>query len=46
MSRLRAVAALVAVGAVLVVSGCGGDERREPAGASPTPTPDRPAPAY
>jgi hypothetical protein len=46
MTRLRAVAALLAVGALLVVSGCGSDEERQPAGASPTPTPDRPALAY
>jgi hypothetical protein len=46
MSRLRAVAALLAVGALLVVSGCGTDEGRQPAGASPTPTPDPPALAY
>lgn len=46
MTRIRTAAALLAVGALLAIAGCGGDDREQPAGATPTPTPDRPALAY
>jgi len=50
--RLRSIAALAATAALIAAaSGCGSDDESargpdQPGGATATPTPDQPAPAY
>jgi hypothetical protein len=50
--RLRSIAAVAALAALIAgAAGCGSDDESargpdKPAGATATPTPDKPAPAY